>query len=140
MPSTPLTCCSIGAATASATSLALAPGYRQSTCTVGGEIWGYCASGRLTAATAPASVITIEITLAKIGRSMKNREIMRLRPDQPPRAGAPPSRPPAPNAPSRPASAGRVVLRHRLLGRRGRLLALGRGLVARRRAPGAGEL
>ena len=57
------------------TSWALAPGYLQSTCTVGGEIGGYCASGRLTTAIAPASVITIESTAAKIGRSIKKREI-----------------------------------------------------------------
>src|SRR6185437_6164217 len=35
--STPLTCCSMGAATDSATSLALAPGYMQVTETVGGD-------------------------------------------------------------------------------------------------------
>src|SRR5215217_4891994 len=40
MSSTPLTCCSIGVATDSATTWALAPGYRQSTWTTGGETGG----------------------------------------------------------------------------------------------------
>src|SRR5205823_12529404 len=47
MPGTPLTCCSIGAATVSATTWALAPGYLQSTWTVGGAIGGCCAIGRV---------------------------------------------------------------------------------------------
>src|SRR5204862_366819 len=46
MFSTPLTCCSIGAATVSATTWALAPGYWQVTMTVGGAIGGYIAMGR----------------------------------------------------------------------------------------------
>src|SRR3954447_20371142 len=75
MPSTPLTCCSIGAATVSETTWALAPGYLQLTVTEGGAIWGYWASGRLNRAMPPASVMTIDRTAAKIGRSMKNREI-----------------------------------------------------------------
>src|SRR5258706_10332247 len=37
----------------------------------GGVISGYCAIGRLTIATAPPSVMTIDITDAKIGRSMQ---------------------------------------------------------------------
>src|SRR3954466_2128095 len=41
MPSTPLICCSMGAATASATTSADAPGYWQVTWTVGGVIGGY---------------------------------------------------------------------------------------------------
>src|SRR5260370_38144283 len=40
MPSTPLTCCSIGAATVSATTWALAPGYWIVTATAGGVIGG----------------------------------------------------------------------------------------------------
>jgi hypothetical protein len=43
--------------------------------TLGGAICGYMASGRLPSATTPASVMTIEMTEAKTGRSMKNREI-----------------------------------------------------------------
>src|ERR1043165_2240608 len=41
MSSTPLICCSMGAATESATSWALAPGYVQVTKMVGGAIIGY---------------------------------------------------------------------------------------------------
>ncbi len=57
MCSTPLTCCSIGAATESATTLAFAPGYEQATCTVGGVMSGYWATGSMNAATPPNSVI-----------------------------------------------------------------------------------
>ena len=41
--------------------------------TVGGAISGYCATGSTPEATRPASVITIEMTAAKIGRLMKKR-------------------------------------------------------------------
>ena len=44
----------------------------QLTCTVGGVISGYCATGRMTTAMPPASVMMTEMTAAKIGRSMKN--------------------------------------------------------------------
>src|SRR5262249_48516847 len=74
MPSTPLTCCSIGAATVSATTWALAPGYDAETSTVGGAISGYCASGSVKSATEPPSTITIDSTEAKIGRLMKKLE------------------------------------------------------------------
>ena len=70
----------MGAATAEATSWALAPGYRQSSDTVGGEMCGYWARGRLKIDTTPPSVITMEITEAKIGRSMKNRVNKRVLP------------------------------------------------------------
>src|SRR5262245_48422238 len=74
MPSTPLTCCSIGAATVSATTCALAPGYEAETSTVGGAISGYCASGSVKRAMVPPSTITIDSTDAKIGRLMKKLE------------------------------------------------------------------
>ena len=77
MSSTPLTCCSIGAATVSATTWALAPGYVAETWTVGGVISGYCAIGRPLRVTTPAITITIETTVAKIGLSMKNFENIR---------------------------------------------------------------
>ena len=48
----PLTCCSIGAATVSATTWALAPGYWIDTCTPGGVICGYCAIGKVKSAIA----------------------------------------------------------------------------------------
>src|SRR6478609_5184340 len=74
MPSTPLTCCSIGAATVSATTWALAPGYEADTSTVGGAISGYWATGRVNSAMLPPSTMTIDSTEAKIGRLMKKRE------------------------------------------------------------------
>src|SRR5580765_8385509 len=74
MPSTPLTWASIGAATVSCTVLELAPGYSAVTLTVGGVTSGYCATGNVHTATPPANVMTTEMTVAKIGRSMKKRE------------------------------------------------------------------
>src|SRR5689334_17765093 len=80
MFSTPLTSCSIGAATVSATTLALAPGYVAETLTVGGTTSGYCAIGSDWRATRPMITITIDRTVAKIGRSTKKRANMaRLR-------------------------------------------------------------
>jgi hypothetical protein len=38
----------------------------------GGAMVGYCATGRVRTAKAPASIRTIAITQAKTGRSMKN--------------------------------------------------------------------
>src|SRR5436190_3927997 len=75
MPSTPLTCASMGAATVSRTVTALAPGYRAVTCTVGGVTLGYCSTGNVRQATIPARTRTIDRTEAKIGRSMKKLEI-----------------------------------------------------------------
>ena len=72
---TPLTCCSIGAAIVSATTAAGA-GIVDRHLHLGGVIGGYCAIGKLNAAIPPASVMTIDNTDAKIGRSMKNWEIM----------------------------------------------------------------
>src|SRR2546423_11004626 len=69
MFSTPLTCCSMGAATVSATTWALAPGNWQATWMVGGVISGYCATGRLTTAIRPTSTLKIEMTHAKTERS-----------------------------------------------------------------------
>src|SRR5205085_811801 len=67
MRSAPFTCCSIGAATLFVTTSALAPGYVALTVICGGVISGYWAMGRLNIATAPASVMTIEMTDAQIG-------------------------------------------------------------------------
>src|SRR4051794_4083609 len=72
MPSTPLICCSIGVATVSATVLAFAPGKAALTMTVGGAISGYCEIGNDTIEMMPTTTVTIEIALAKTGRSMKN--------------------------------------------------------------------
>src|SRR4051794_1486486 len=76
MWSTPLTCCSIGAATVSATTWALAPGYWIDTCTPGGVICGYCAIGKVNSAIPPARAMAMDSTVAKIGRSMKKRVSM----------------------------------------------------------------
>src|SRR3954452_9260061 len=43
-------------------------------CTAGGVIRGYWATGKMKSATAPMSVIATDITVAKIGRSMKKCE------------------------------------------------------------------
>src|SRR5437588_2886711 len=53
MFSTPLICCSMGAAMVSATVWALAPGYPQATWMVGGVISGYCAIGSPARAISP---------------------------------------------------------------------------------------
>ena len=74
MSSTPLTCCSIGTATLSAMTGAPAPGQIPVTDTVGGVMSGVSSIGRLGTATAPSSEITIEMTRAKTGRSMKKRD------------------------------------------------------------------
>src|SRR5262249_11952227 len=73
MFSTPLTCCSIGAATVSATTWALAPGYWQVTLTVGGAIGGYIAMGRVPTARPPAGGIAVHRDRAEIGGAMKKR-------------------------------------------------------------------
>src|SRR5215831_7213160 len=80
MPSVPESCCSIGAATVDAMVSALAPGYAVVMVTVGGEISGYCETGRLNDEMMPASVTRIAMTLAKIGRSMKNFEKLPMEP------------------------------------------------------------
>src|SRR5882672_8034743 len=42
--------------------------------TLGGTMFGYCATGRTKSARLPTSTITIDSTAAKIGRSMKKWE------------------------------------------------------------------
>src|ERR1051325_477500 len=76
MRSTPFTSASIGVATVSATVLALGPGYVAGTGTVGGATSGYCAIGSCVSATPPTIRMTIDSTLAKIGRLMKKWEII----------------------------------------------------------------
>src|SRR3990167_8951969 len=75
MLSTPLISCSSGVATVLLTVSADAPAYWALTVIEGGAISGYCATGRVKKATVPTSVIRIEMTEAKIGRSMKKCEI-----------------------------------------------------------------
>ena len=73
MPSTPLTCCSIGAAIVSAHDLGIGAGIAAVTCTVGGVIGGYMSIGSMNTATPPTRMMTSDSTQAKIGRSMKKR-------------------------------------------------------------------
>src|ERR1700742_686589 len=72
MFSVPLICSSNGVATVSAIVLGLAPGNCAFTTTDGGTTSGYSEIGSCVIAINPARKITIEITPAKIGRSMKN--------------------------------------------------------------------
>src|SRR5262245_43843678 len=78
MFSTPLICCSSGVTTVAATTSALAPGYWPVTLIVGGAISGYWATGSRPYETAPKITKTRDTTAAKIGRSMKKRD-MRMR-------------------------------------------------------------
>src|SRR3954471_3154554 len=71
MFSTSFTSCSIGVAAVPATTLALAPGYVAVTEIVGGATSGYWAIGSCVRATTPTMTMTIDSTVAKMGRSMK---------------------------------------------------------------------
>ena len=71
MFSTPLIFCSSGVATAASTSVALAPTNVVVTCTIGGTISGYCAIGSPCIATRPSITMTMESTIATIGRLTK---------------------------------------------------------------------
>ena len=70
MFSTPFTCCSIGLVTVSSTTWAFAPGYDVEILTVGGVMSGMLATGRSGIASPPSSTMTIEITIARMGRLM----------------------------------------------------------------------
>src|SRR5260221_12612270 len=72
MPSTPLICYSIGVASDCSTVSEYDPTLVVFTCISGGTILGYWATGRPRNATIPAIVMMIEITIATIGRLMKN--------------------------------------------------------------------
>src|SRR6516165_4944262 len=74
MFSTPLICSSSGVATVSATVTGFAPGNWAVTCTDGGTTSGYSEIGSRGIAIRPARKITDEMTPAKIGRSIKNRD------------------------------------------------------------------
>ena len=74
MFSTPFTCCSIGAVTVSWSTEAFAPGYVVVTLTVGGVMSGIDATGRSGIEMAPASTMTMETTIAMIGRLTKREE------------------------------------------------------------------
>src|SRR5882762_7120384 len=65
-------CCSMTCTTVSWTVVAEAPGYVVLICTEGGAIGGYCSIGSVKTDKAPATMIRMAMTIAKIGRSMKN--------------------------------------------------------------------
>jgi hypothetical protein len=69
-----VSCCSITWVTEFCTVWASAPGYMALITTAGGAMVGYCSIGRLVAAMPPASMVTMAMTQAKTGRSMKKRE------------------------------------------------------------------
>src|SRR4030095_15699816 len=79
MPSTPLICCSSGIVTLFSTTSALAPGYDAETRTVGGGMCETWPTGSSATDTAPASVIRIARTDAKMGRAMKKSTKARRR-------------------------------------------------------------
>src|SRR5262245_16382552 len=62
--------------TVSAIVLGEAPGYCPETTTVGGTISGYSLMGSRGSPKYPATRMMIEITEAKMGRSMKNEEML----------------------------------------------------------------
>src|SRR5512147_1990047 len=71
--STPFTFCSIGVATDASTSVAEAPTKVVVIWTIGGTTSGYWAIGRPDIATSPRITVTMEITIATIGRLTKKR-------------------------------------------------------------------
>src|SRR5512138_3235331 len=75
---TPFTCCSMGVATDCSTSTALAPTNVVVTWMSGGVISGYWAMGGRVSDTAPTITVTMEITIATIGRRMKKLPIAHL--------------------------------------------------------------
>ena len=72
MLSTPLICCSIGVATDCSRVCASAPTYVANTCTSGGAMLGNWAIGKLSMVRVPTSTMMMEITMATMGRLMKN--------------------------------------------------------------------
>jgi hypothetical protein len=78
MFSTPLICSSRGEATVSAMTFGLAPGYWARTTTDGGTTSGYSEIGNWNSAITPARNTATDSTPAKIGLSMKNREMFMM--------------------------------------------------------------
>jgi hypothetical protein len=75
MFSTPFSACSSGAATVSAMTSELAPGYTVVTAICGGATFGYIATGSSRNAAMPAITMNADTTVANNGRSMKKFEI-----------------------------------------------------------------
>src|SRR5882672_8291589 len=80
MFSTPLIDSSSGEATVSAMTLGLAPGYCARTTTDGGTTSGYSEIGIWRSAKSPETKMSTDNTPAKIGRSIKKREMFMSRP------------------------------------------------------------
>src|SRR5258705_663690 len=76
MLSTPLICCSSGVATDCSIVTASAPVYVVVTIICGGTMSGNWATGSPAMATSPPMTVTMAITIATIGRLMKNFEII----------------------------------------------------------------
>src|SRR5512135_3060145 len=74
--STPFTFCSMGVATDASTSVAEAPTKVVVIWTIGGTTSGYWAIGRPDIATSPRMTVTMEITIATIGRLTKKRAML----------------------------------------------------------------
>src|SRR5438309_7038668 len=72
MLSTPFSCCSSGVATDCSMVVASPPVKVVPTMICGGTIEGNCARGSLPMETSPASTVTMEITIATMGRFTKN--------------------------------------------------------------------
>src|SRR5215813_9623337 len=75
MRSTPLTSCSMGVATDCSTASADAPGYVAVTRIFGGARKGYCSTDSPLMVMDPIITIKIEITIATIGRLIKNSDM-----------------------------------------------------------------
>src|SRR5690349_20455728 len=75
MLSTPLICSSMGVATACSMVCASAPTYLAEIWISGGAISGNCATGSRRMAIAPTMTVKMAITIATIGRLMKNLDI-----------------------------------------------------------------
>src|SRR5215475_6224286 len=76
MWSTPLTCCSIGVATACSSASASAPTYVAANLISGGAIFGNCATGKVASMIEPRMTVIMAITIATIGRLMKNLDMI----------------------------------------------------------------
>src|SRR5690348_9218143 len=74
----PVSCCSMTCVTEFCTVSAEAPGKDAPMFTEGGAMLGYCSIGSVVIERPPASMITMAITHAKTGRSIKNCEIVTL--------------------------------------------------------------
>src|SRR6201996_9436315 len=75
MLSTPFICCSMGVATDCVSVLASAPGYVAVTRISGGTISGNCDVGSDNIDTAPRMTVMMAMTMATIGRRIKNFDI-----------------------------------------------------------------